>query len=133
MAEAAVIDPPTCPHCGAAALPTVTWQACGDGRRQVRADCQVCGRFLRALPRTAANVERADTADVVQPGLLDFLRAVGEAGLEPVTDGRLVYFFSMRTSTWTPALNAALRRHQPALARMLPRLRPARAATVRRP
>lgn len=42
--------------------PLVRWQVDALGRRHIRAECGVCGRFLRFLKTSPANVARADAS-----------------------------------------------------------------------
>jgi hypothetical protein len=61
----------TCYRCGAADAPRLRWQTCSNGRRHLRADCAVCGAFLKWLAQTADNValvEVPDEPDSPAPG-----------------------------------------------------------------
>jgi hypothetical protein len=50
-----------CPGCGG--LPAYRWQRIADGRRQIRASCERCGRWLGFAPVRTPYTAEADTAE----------------------------------------------------------------------
>lgn len=52
------------PPCNHAAEPVVSWQAFKNGKRHIRSDCPLCGRFLCYVPQTPGNVAKVNAADV---------------------------------------------------------------------
>lgn len=41
----------TCPHCGVLEEPDLGWQVIADGRKQLRAECRACGRWVKYMPQ----------------------------------------------------------------------------------
>jgi hypothetical protein len=52
-------DTLVCRRCGAADVPRLAWQQCRNGRWHLRADCQICGAFLKYLAQTPDNLALA--------------------------------------------------------------------------
>src|SRR5262249_10202763 len=88
-------------------------------------DCAGCGRFLGWLAQNLANVARADAAELPQPGMIEFPAECEAQGLDPVAwNGRLLFWGLRSSVTWHPGRLSRLRRHEPALTRMVKRYRP---------
>ena len=52
-----------CPKCAHVGIPRLTWvnyQASGQERRHLRADCRRCGRYIQFVPQTPAWLRLAE-------------------------------------------------------------------------
>lgn len=97
---------PPC-RCGGLAAPRIHWHLFHDGTRHVRVSCGGCGRLIRFLPQTAANIATADAE------LVTYRRATRREELPPGSPVLLGFLEEMagyeggkpylRIEAWCPA------------------------------
>ena len=108
--------PPRCSRCGNMRL-RITWHEMSGDRRQIRADCLACQRFVSFLPLLPENVAAADATQPLAPFLDAMLRADAE-GVTLIRRGD-----ELELQPWgkaSPELQELVRQAGHQLARLLP-------------
>ncbi len=110
---------PACP-CGAPDDFRIYWQSTRDGRRQLRADCARCGRFLSYLPHRPPFIALADAAASETP-ILDVLVRLDSIGVALHSDGAEVWVPPPYNVRVGPDLAALIRQCSHELAQLIGR------------
>jgi hypothetical protein len=109
--------PGPCRECG---CPDVLYAWAEDrlGRKRIRAECAGCRRS-RGTPPSRPPYSTAADAAASQAPVLDALIGLAEAGIEPLSDGRMVDYRPGDYRRVPPAVRAAVRQCGNSLAKLL--------------